>query len=211
MIFSALRDLGDFGTNCYILGDNGEAVLIDAPYSAEIIIKELERIGLTLKKILLTHGHCDHIEALNGLKEKYDCEVYIHPADKDMLYDPKASMASYFGTPFESFKYGVCEIKDGDIITQGGLRLEVLFTPGHTLGSVSYITPDEVFTGDTLFEGTVGRTDLGDGDYAQLIRSISRLIKKCGRMRVFPGHGMPTDTEAERLYNPYLRDLEDFS
>ncbi len=207
-----IRDLGPFGTNCYILADeDNSAILIDAPYSAEIIDKELKRRGLALKKILLTHGHCDHIEALNGLCTNYGCEVMIHPSDRDMLYDAGASEASYFGMPFEPFKFGVSEVTDGGVISLGRISLEVLHTPGHTPGSVCYISKEAVFTGDTLFEGSIGRTDLGNGDYDQLMHSINCLIKKCGKMRAFPGHGMPTDTETERLYNPYLRDLEDFS
>lgn len=201
--------MGLFGTDCYILGNSdNEAILIDAPEPAGEIIGALEKNGLKLKKILLTHGHCDHIESLNALYEKYRCEVYIHGGDANMLYGRELSLAGYFGTPFEKFTGKAEEISDGDIITLGDISVKTLHTPGHSAGSVTYITDERIFTGDTIFEGTVGRTDLG-GSFETLLSSIKRLMEVCmqSSLPAFPGHGAPTELGFELKNNPYLEAL----
>ena len=206
MTVTPLLGLGDFGTNCYILGtDSKNAILIDAPYSADIISARLDSLGLSLKKILLTHGHCDHIEALSGLCKRYSCEVYISADDAAMLADPALCLAKYFGTPFEPF-YGAKAISDGDEVTLDEARLKTLLTPGHSAGSVCYISDDCIFTGDTLFEGSVGRTDLG-GDFAELLGSIKKLFELGRNYTIRPGHGSPSDLYTERRFNPYLAAL----
>ena len=207
MTVHPIQNLGDFGTNCYIVETPAKtAMLIDAPYSAEPIIGELERRGLALGMILLTHGHCDHIEALGGLTEKYGCEVYISPADAPMLKSPSASLAEYFGVPFTPFE-GAKLLADGQKITLDGVTLRVLFTPGHSAGSVSYLSEKTVFTGDTLFCGSVGRTDLG-GSYGEMMRSIKKLCAACPFCDIYPGHGPASDIDSELRFNPYLAGLE---
>lgn len=207
MIFKALRDLGLFGTNCYILsGDEKNAVIIDAPYSAQRIIRELDALDLTLRSVYFTHGHCDHIEALGGLYQKYSCEVYIHQNDADMLTDIDKSLAGYFGTPFEPF-YGAKLLLGGEEITDCGLNIKVIATPGHSAGSVCYITKERIFSGDTIFENSIGRTDLG-GDYDELMDSIDKMIMTCDlSLPVFPGHGMPTSLYEEYIHSPWLAEL----
>ncbi len=208
MTVAPIYNLGDFGTNCYILSDGGHAALVDAPFSADVISRRLDSLGLEPEKILMTHGHCDHIEALNGLVKKYGCEVYISDEDLPMLTDSGLCLADYFGAPFEPF-YGAKTFSDGDVIILGGADIRVMSTAGHTLGSVSFIADEFIFTGDTLFEGTVGRTDLGGGSFEQLIRSIEKIMKTQKNRIVYAGHGAPTDLRTELRFNPYLRELCD--
>lgn len=206
MTFFSIRDMGIFGTNCYIIETSGKkAILIDAPFSAAIISEELEKRGLSLEIILLTHGHCDHIEALNGLKEKYGCEVYIAEGDKPMLSDRRRCLAQYFGTPFEPFE-GAKTIADGQIITLDDVSVKAIETPGHSKGSVCYFAENVIFTGDTLFDGSVGRTDLG-GSHSTLLRSIARLYEDGENHEIYPGHGGPSDLYTELINNPYLEEL----
>lgn len=204
MKLHTLFGLGDFGTNCYIIETiHKNAVIIDAPYSAEMISRGIERHGLSLKKILLTHGHCDHIEAINGLVKKYCCEVYISEQDEKMLRSPTYCLADYFGTPFEAFG-GAKTLLDGDIITLDDLSLRVMHVPGHSPGSVCYIAEDCMFTGDTLFEGTVGRTDTLGGDWDVLMSSLEKIYRLGKNYVIYPGHGLASDLDAELRYNPYL-------
>lgn len=199
-----ITDLGDFGADCYIIPTpENNAVLIDAPYSAEVISKKLGSLGLNLKKILLTHGHCDHIEALGGLREKYGCEVYISAEDSAMLTDPRLCLASYFGTDFTPF-YGAKPL--GSEVVLDGVTLKVIPTPGHSAGSVCYLADDCIFTGDTLFAGSVGRTDLG-GSFSELMNSVAKLIRLGKNYVIYPGHGGASDLDAELMYNPYLEEL----
>lgn len=208
MTVTPIYNLGDFGTNCYILSEGGHAALVDAPFSADMISRRVDSLGIIPEKILLTHGHCDHIEALNGLVEKYGCEVYISEKDLPMLADSGLCLADYFGSPFEPF-YGAKTFFDGETIALGGAEIKVMATPGHTAGSVSFIAEGFIFTGDTLFEGTVGRTDLGGGSFEQLIRSIEKIMRTKKNRIVYAGHGAPTDLRAELRFNPYLGGLRD--
>lgn len=200
--------LGDFGTNCYIIETSRKnALLIDAPYSASVIKKELDARELTLKKILLTHGHCDHIEALGELVSAYGCEVFISDEDRAMLTDRRLCLAEYFGSKFTPFD-GALTVSDGDEISLDDVSLKVIQTPGHSAGSVCYATGGSLFTGDTLFEGTVGRTDLG-GNFNTLLRSIEKLYRSGKNYVIYPGHGGVSDLDAELRYNPYLEELRE--
>lgn len=206
MIIHEMRDLGLFGTNCYILETaQKNALLIDAPYSAEAISRELEKLGLTPKMILLTHGHCDHIEALGGLCERYGCEVYISAADKAMLSDRALCLAEYFGTPFAPFD-GAKTLSDGQELSLDDITIKVIATPGHSAGSVCYLAENALFTGDTLFYKSIGRTDLG-GSYPQLIRSVAKLYEGGKDYTIYPGHGDSSTLFEELDHNPYLQDL----
>ena len=205
MMIHTIYGLGDFGSNCYIIEtEQKNAMMIDAPYSADIISREIDRLGLTLKKILLTHGHCDHIEALGGLVEKYGCEVYISEQDAEMLTSRRLCLAEYFNSEFAPF-YGAKTLNDGDIVSLDEETLTVMSTPGHSKGSVCYIHKDSIFTGDTLFQDSIGRTDFPDGDFEELLNSIARLYRESDKNYViYPGHGEPSDLLRELRFNPYL-------
>ncbi len=200
-----LKPLSEIGTNSYIVEtDSKNAVLIDAPADAGFIISQLRESGLTLKKILLTHGHIDHTGAVCDLAEKTGCEVYIHSADITKLYDADLSLSNYLGIPLKPYKDAKA-LSDSDIITQDEIKFEVISTPGHTSGSVCYISGDVMFSGDTLFYRSVGRTDMVDGDSETLIKSLKRLKEIDYDYTVYSGHGAPTSLADEKAFNPYMR------
>lgn len=200
-----LKPLSEIGTNSYIVEtDSKNAVLIDAPADAGFIISQLRESGLTLKKILLTHGHIDHTGAVYDLAEKTGCEVYIHSADITKLYDADLSLSNYLGIPLKPYKDAKA-LSDGDIIIQDEIKFEVISTPGHTSGSVCYISGDVMFSGDTLFYRSVGRTDMVDGDSETLIKSLKRLKEIDYDYTVYSGHGAPTSLADEKAFNPYMR------
>ena len=207
MIVHKLSSLGAFGTNCYIVEtENKSAVLIDAPCQPNRILHKINDLGLTLKAILLTHGHCDHIEALNGIVLATACKVYIHEGDADMLTDRMLSLAGYFGTPFTSFN-GALTLSHGDTVTVDEVQFITISTPGHTAGSVCYITGDVMFSGDTLFYHSIGRTDFPNGSYKTLMNSISSLKNFGKNFTVHPGHERSTDLYFEFKTNPFLLDI----
>ncbi len=201
-----LFGLSSFAANCYaVASEEGNVALIDAPCNAEKILSELEARGLTLKKILLTHGHFDHIMATGELVRKTNAEVFIHSLDRDKLRSPTLSVAEYFGiSGFEPF-YGEKAIEDNDKITLDELTFEVIHTPGHTSGGVCYKIGNVIFTGDTLFQMSVGRCDMPDGDWQALNDSLKKLTEITGNYTLYPGHGESTELDFEKAYNPYMR------
>lgn len=202
-----LKPLSEIGTNSYIVEtDKKNAVLIDAPADADYIISQLKLNGLTLKKVLLTHGHIDHTGAVYDLAEKTGCEVYIHLADNAKLYDDDLSLSNYLGIPLKPYRDAKV-LSDGDTITQDEIKLKVISTPGHTSGSVCYVCGDVMFSGDTLFYRSVGRTDMVDGDSETLIKALKRLKEIDFDFTVYSGHGTPTNLEDEKAFNPYMREL----
>ena len=185
--------LGLYQTNTYILSNDREAVVIDPGYEPDTILDALD--GLTLKAILLTHGHFDHVGAVKELVAETGCEVYIHAADTTLPPMITAGQLYYTRTYAE-----------GDTITPiPGLELTVLHTPGHTPGSVCLLWNDQMFSGDTLFEGSCGRVDLPGGDPRVMMESLNRLASLEAEYHVHPGHGGSTTLSREKRYNPYLR------
>ena len=195
--------LGQLGTNCYILGEKNVAI-VDAEANAERILDYLEKEGLTLDKILITHGHFDHVGALSKLKEMTNAKVYMHKDDIPMLGDREKSFGFMTGETPEK-----CEI---DVVLEGGEIIEienecvkVMHTPGHSQGSVSYIGEGFVCSGDLIFRESIGRYDLG-GDYVTEMASISKLFDAIeGDWVILPGHGMETTKKHETENNPYLK------
>ena len=194
--------LGQLGTNCYVLGDKNVA-LVDAAADAERIVEFLERENLTLEKILITHGHFDHVGALKKLKEMTNATVYMHKDDMCMLGNMEKSLGFMTGeTPDE------CEI---DYVLEGGEEIEledeyvtVMHTPGHSQGSVSYIGEGFVCSGDLIFRESIGRYDYGGG-YCMEMASIKRLLNAIEPdWVILPGHGPETTAEYEEENNPYL-------
>ena len=185
--------LGAYQTNCYILKNEGKALVIDPGYEPETILSHLRRENLTLEAILLTHGHFDHVGAVKKLAAQTQCKVYIHPAEDTMPAMLTAGKLHYTHT------YG-----EGDIWELAGLTLRVFHTPGHTPGSVCLLCQDVLFSGDTLFAGSCGRTDLPGGDWATIQKSLKRLAGMEADFTVCPGHGEATTLSREKATNPYL-------
>ncbi len=206
-----LRPQGIFAVNCYlVISDNNNAVLIDAPEGAERILAEIEKQGARLEKILLTHGHCDHIEAVAEIAEKTGAQVLIHSADAKKLTDSYLNLSEYFSMYTDEvrhYEHGV-SINDGDTIAVDEMLFTVFHTPGHTSGSVCYIIDDVIFSGDTLFCDSIGRTDMPDGDPIKLFASLKKLEEFEGKYddyRLLSGHGVESTLSREKMHNPFLR------
>ncbi len=199
--------LGVFQCNCSILSRDGRAVVIDPGDEFEKILAHLQSAGLTVEQILLTHAHIDHVGAVAELKRHFGVPVALHPADQP-TYDLLPMQAQWTGVrqpePF-TIERALVSNEKLDCL---GQEMQVLFTPGHSPGSVSFYLPEEkkVIAGDALFRGSIGRTDLPGGDQDLLIRSIqSKLLRLPPETEVFPGHGEATTIGREIQSNPYLK------
>jgi glyoxylase-like metal-dependent hydrolase (beta-lactamase superfamily II) len=203
----ALITVGMLQENCYLYAcpQTREAVIIDPGDEAERILNTIRDLQLLPRYIINTHGHFDHICALDAVSEVYPIPLAIHPADVPMYTDKH--IAAFVGrtAPLVKRKPDIL-LKEGDCITIGTLTLEVLHTPGHSPGSVCLLSqPHCVFSGDTLFYRSIGRSDLPGGDYAQLITSIrEKLYTLEDDLAVFPGHGEPTTIIEEKHENPFV-------
>ena len=186
--------LGSYQTNCYIVWEKDACVVIDPGYEPEIVLAETAQRGLTIAAILLTHGHFDHVGGVRFLAERLDCPIFIHAAELSL---PE----SFTDGPLVYTK----NYDEGDEVTLAGLTFRVLHTPGHTPGSVCLACEDTMFSGDTLFMDSCGRTDFPGGDNVQMHKSLQRLAGLQGEFQVLPGHGPATTLAQERKYNPYLR------
>ncbi len=199
--------VGMFEENCYLYACpvTREAVIIDPGDEAERILARIQELQLIPKYILNTHGHIDHICAIDDVSAVYPIPLAIHDADTFMYTDERAARNFGRRAPLVKRKPDIL-LKDGDVISFGTLKLEVLSTPGHTQGGVCFVgRPYCVFSGDTLFQRSIGRTDLPGGNYEQLIQSIrTQLYILEEDLVVFPGHGEPTTIMEEKYENPFV-------
>ena len=188
--------VGSLQTNCYIAWAEGSdhCILIDPGYEPEYLLEQVRLQRKTLDAILLTHGHFDHVGGVKQIAQETGCKVYICP--EELLIPPHFSAGEHYYTDTYS---------EGDTLNLAGLSLQVLKTPGHTQGSVCLLCEDTLFSGDTLFAGTCGRTDLPGGDYKMILQSLHRLAQLEGDYRVLPGHGPSTTMNQERVENPFLQ------
>ncbi len=199
--------VGDLQTNCYILGDEKtkEGVVIDPGGDIDEIERVIQKEDLNIKYIILTHGHADHIAALNELKKKTNALILIHPADSDMLVDPIYNLSSFTGEDLICPKADKF-LDDGDKVKVGAMELEVLYTPGHSPGGISLFGDKMIFTGDALFCGGIGRTDFPGASHTQLLNSIkNKILSKPDDTVVHPGHGPETTIGEEKKNNPWIR------
>ena len=187
--------LGMYQTNTYIIHEESSShcCVIDPGYNAPAILDRLNELGLTLDAILLTHGHFDHVGAVKDLAADTDCRVFLCAEDTQL--PPMFTAGKLYFTD----TYG-----EGSILNIAGLYIHVLHTPGHTPGSVCLLADDALFSGDTLFAGSCGRTDIG-GNSTVIQKSLKRLASMEVDFRVFPGHGESTTLAAEKRYNPYMK------
>jgi glyoxylase-like metal-dependent hydrolase (beta-lactamase superfamily II) len=207
--------LGDFETNCYcIRADKSrkDCILIDPGLNPYALVQFLEKEKLTPVAIVITHGHIDHIGGVEIIREQYpDSKVYIHKADAAMLTSPAGNLSMVAGTIFQA-RPAEEILGDHLEIRAAGLRFEVLHTPGHTPGGICLYCPSEgiVFVGDTIFAGSVGRTDFPGGSHQQLIDSIrNHLLNLPEATKLYSGHGPSTTIRNEKKHNPYLVNLGD--
>ncbi len=194
--------MGSIGTNCYLVYSETTAVLIDCDGDPTGLFHFLQEKNLKLSAILLTHGHFDHIGAVAEVKEKFSCPVYAGAEEAPLLADPALNYSCFCGAPVTVVPDVL--LHDGETFTIGSLHFQVIFTPGHTQGSVCYLLEDILFSGDTLFQGSCGRTDLPTGDWQQIRASLQKLSQIPGNKTVYPGHGPATTLDEERQNNPFF-------
>lgn len=187
--------LGAYQTNTYILFNegSGKCLVIDPGYEPRKILNYVNELMLDVEAILLTHGHFDHVGGVKEIAADTDCRVFLN--DRENAMPPMMTAGKLYATDFYD---------EGDTLTLAGLTFTVLATPGHTPGSVCLDFGEDLFTGDTLFAGSCGRTDLPCGDGHQLHASLKKLAQIQGNRNVYPGHGPESDLDEERKSNPYL-------
>ena len=187
--------LGMYQTNTYIIHEETSKTccVIDPGYQADTILDEVEALGLTVEAVLLTHGHFDHVGAVKDIAAETDCRVFL--CAEDLSLPPMFTAGKLYHTDTYA---------EGSSLNLAGLSIHVLHTPGHTPGSVCLLIDRYLFSGDTLFAGSCGRTDIG-GSWAQIRDSLNRLAAIEADLVVFPGHGESTTLAAEKQYNPYMR------
>jgi len=199
--------VGMIGTNCYMLASQeNSCVIIDPGAQPEKLASILGQKGYTLKYILLTHGHWDHTLAAKALLEIYpDAECYIGKNDKELLTDREKCSMLMPGIDWNDlYMPDAKELEDGQELELDELKIKVMATPGHSLGSVCYICGQAIFSGDTLFMESVGRCDLYGGDFDALRKSLDKICALPGDFAVYPGHGEATTLDYERKHNYYI-------
>ena len=194
--------VGDLQVNCYILSVGSDAVVIDAGDEYEKIIKAAK--GKKIKAVLLTHGHFDHTGAVKEL-QKNGAKVYISKDEEYMLSDSYSCLSAPFGFPFNEIKADFT-FNDGDVLEIAGISFKIILTPGHTTGSACFLVDDVLFSGDTLFYRSIGRTDFPGGDFDVISKNIrEKLYTLPENTVVYAGHGEDTTIGEEKQLNPFVR------
>lgn len=199
--------VGSVCTNCYLLVNHktGELLVVDPGDQAQLIEKQIEKTGAKPVAVLLTHGHFDHAGAAEELADKYQISIYAYEAEKETLEDPGLNLCGMIGE--HKVYHADIFVKDEEVLKLAGFSIRVFFTPGHTIGGCCYYIADEkiLFSGDTLFQESVGRTDFPRGSASDLIRAIrEKLMPLPDDVTVYTGHDESTLIGYERMHNPYL-------
>jgi glyoxylase-like metal-dependent hydrolase (beta-lactamase superfamily II) len=211
--------LGSIGTNCYIVKNTalGEGFMIDTADDYDGAVSFIEKCGVTLKAILLTHGHYDHMTAAVMLAKRYKVDIYASEHEKNTLSNPNVNLSAQMGRESVSMSAD-CLLSDGEELEIAGIRIKAIYTPGHTEGGMSYYVMTDgglkdggaqgvLFSGDTLFAESVGRTDFPGGSMSSIVASVrEKLFKLPDDTPVFPGHGSETSIGHEKMYNPFCMD-----
>ena len=199
--------IGMVGTNCYVVSHSvtKEAFVVDMAGASERLLEYIAEEGLKMKALLLTHGHFDHIMGIDWFLKHFSVPVYAHEKEKELLENADFNASTAYGSAYTYTKAQY--VKDGEELNVAGIHLRVLYTPGHTAGGCCYYLPEEkvLFSGDTVFCGSVGRTDFPGGSTAQIVRSLHKLVDSLPEeTEVFPGHDASTTIGYEKRYNPFV-------
>jgi len=201
-------EVGPLASNCYILycQNTKKAAIVDPGAEEQSIINQIQRNKLDVQYILLTHGHFDHIGAVKYLREELNAPVAIHAEDADCLNDDSKNLSFYMGMDIGGQGTADIMLKNRDKLYVGDITLKVIHTPGHSRGSVCFLSSRAVFTGDTLFHGSIGRSDFPGGDFKELINSINnKLLVLDDNCIIYPGHGPASTIGREKVINPYIK------
>ncbi|MGN1442476.1 MAG: MBL fold metallo-hydrolase [Acutalibacteraceae bacterium] len=201
--------LGLMRANCYIvtIPETDSALVIDPGEYSQKLRDRLRELGIQkLEYILLTHGHFDHITGASALQSEFGGKIIIHSSDESFLSDENKSLSYLLREPFKPIKADVV-VSDSDFLDFGSENIEVIHTPGHTPGSICYKIGDNLFSGDTLFRLSAGRTDFPDGSDAEMMKSMKRLKSISQNLKVYPGHDRPTELDFEKRKNPFMKEL----
>lgn len=202
-------EAGVYGANCYIIyGNDKEAIIIDPGGDYEEIMAKIYKNNLNIKYIILTHGHGDHIGATEKLREKLEAKVLIHEFDVEIIEDADKNLSNMMGMGKIEFSPDI-KLEDKMIIEFSDLKAEIIHSPGHTRGSICIKIEEYLFSGDTLFKGSIGRADLYGGNYEEILESIRNKIMILDEYTVIlPGHGENSLLVEEKMTNPYLKKIK---
>lgn len=200
--------VGVYAVNCYIVyNDNKNGFIVDPGGDSDDIIKFVDKENIKLEFILLTHGHADHIGAVKIIKEKYDLPIYASIKEKDLLKDPIINLSKSI-PPFKDIELIADRwLYDEEVIDFYGEKLYIMETPGHTIGSICICMDGVVFSGDTLFRMSIGRSDLPTGSFDEIINSVKKLYNLKKDYRILPGHGAESNLQFERENNPFMKNM----